>query len=593
MCGIAGIIGRPDADAALARMRIALRHRGPDGEGSWRSEAGDAQLAHTRLAVIDPTPAAGQPMTTDDGRLTIVFSGEIYNYRELRAELEGRATFRTRSDTEVLLHGLRVHGARFVRRLRGMFAFAAWNDDERACLLGRDTFGLKPLYFHHADDGTLVFASELRALLASGLVPRELDPRGLQGYLRTGTVPEPLTLMRRACCVEAGHVVEWRDRKIRREQYRDVRFAPDAGSNHHAERTREALADTVRHHLISDVPVGLLLSGGMDSAALLALASASGIAPVRTFSLALPGSPADESALARQSADRFGADHAELPMDASSARELFPAYLAAIDQPSIDGFNTYVVSRFARERGVKVVLSGVGADELFGGYASFDRIPRLTSWNARLARAGALRGIGGRVLESLTPDARWRRVGDLLQQPATLAHTHTVFRGIFTRRESQRIAAHFGVRTAMDEGISCEGAAQPDIADEISRLELTRYVRNQLARDSDAASMACGVELRAPFLDGPLFDTLSRIPASIRLASAKRLLRQAVPELPPWVDGPKRCFQFPFDEWASREWRGVFAGADAHSPVPLGTWYRKLSIVVLTDWMEKMNSHVR
>ena len=593
MCGIAGIVGRQPAEsrAALDRMRDALRHRGPDDEGSWQSPSGSAALVHTRLAVIDPSPAGHQPMSTDDGRFTISFSGEIYNYRELRHDLEQCGLpFHSQSDTEVILRGYQAHGRDIIGRLRGMFALAIWDERDRHCLLARDPFGLKPLYFHHGVDGVMVFASELRALSASRLVPRDLDARGLYGYLRTGTVPEPRTLIKDVSSLEAGHTLEWKSGTISHREFWAPRFPAEPGGNHHRETVREALIDSVRHHFVSDVPVAIFLSGGVDSAAMLALTKDAGIGSVRTISMSFPGSKDDEGAAARRTAERFDARHAEVAIDAAAARDLFPQYLNAIDQPSIDGFNTFTVSRFAHEQGLKVTLSGVGADELFGGYASFTRVPQIATWHDQLAWAGPIGPLGGRILERVATGPRWRRVGDLLQQPPSIANTYSTFRAIFTRRESRVIAASLGVAAAADEGVDSEVPASTT-ADEVSRLELTRYVRNQLARDSDAASMACGVELRAPFLDRQLFEIVASVPAAVRLAAAKKLLRDAVPELPEWVNGPKRCFQFPFDEWAAHEWRPLFDAADADSPVPTGTWYRKLSLLVLKQWMERMKMH--
>ena len=592
MCGIAGVIGRAAPDArALERMQAALRHRGPDGEGVWCAASNVAAFAHTRLAVIEVGPGGHQPMSSADGRLTIVFSGEIYNFVELRRELEQYGgVFRTQSDTEVILRGYELLGAAVVTRLRGMFAFALWDERTRTCLLARDPFGLKPLYYHRAVDGGLVFASEVRALLASRLVPRELDGRGVYGYFRSGTVPEPRTLLRDVNAVEAGHTLTWQNGVVDHQRFWSPRFPHvPVEDNHYVDTVRSALSDSVRHHFVSDVPLGILLSGGVDSAALLALASQNGHDRVRTISLALPGSAVDESALARQTSDRFTSSHAECAIDARTAKELFPTYLAAIDQPTIDGFNTFVVSRFAREQGLKVVLSGVGADELFGGYGSFMRVPRMTAWNEHLSWAGPLRGLGGRMLEQLASGPRWRRVGDLLQQPPTMANTYATFRGIFTRRESRQLTASLGIDAGTIDDHDHD-AGSPTAADEVSRLELTRYVRNQLVRDSDNASMASGVELRAPFLDATLFDIVAKVPAAVRLASAKQLLRDAVHELPPWVAGPKRCFQFPFDDWIDGEWRPMFAGLDARSPVPTETWYRKVCLYVFDHWVDRMKT---
>lgn len=531
-------------------------------------------------------------MSSADGRLTITFSGEIYNYRELRKELEeDRAQFRTPSDTEVILHGYQLRGATFLSDLRGMFAFAIWDEEERTCFLARDPFGLKPVYYHHASDGALLFASELRALMAAGTISRDLDPDGLNGYLRTGTVPEPLTLVKGVRVLEAGHTLEWRGGREATKCYWSPRFPDtDTAQNHHDGTVRSALLDSVRHHLVSDVPVGLLLSGGVDSSAILALAAECGRQDIQSISLALPGSRDDEGELARKTAERFKSRHAECAIDARAARELLPEYLPTIDQPSIDGFNTFVVSRFARQQGLKVVLSGMGADELFGGYRSFTQVPRITAWNEQLARTGPLRAIGGMVLEKLAPGPRWRRLGDLLQQPPSIANTYATFRAVFTRLEATDIASAIGVAPPSRQTAVGESCAAAD-ANEVSRLELTRYLRNQLVRDGDAASMACGIELRAPFLDRVLFDATAAVPPAARLTASKQLLRDAVPELPPWVGGPKRCFQFPFADWSKGEWRDTFAGVDARSPVPTGAWYRQWCLMVLGDWMERMKTH--
>lgn len=591
MCGIAGIVGRnaPEVRPALERMQGALRHRGRDDEGVWECGSGAASFAHTRLAIIAPGPGGHQPMSTADGRYTITFSGEIYNFAELRRELQQHgAVFRSQSDTEVILHGFQQSGSALVPRLRGMFAFAIWDDQERVCVLARDPFGLKPLYFHHAADGALLFASEVRALAASRLVARDLDSDGLHGYLRTGTVPEPSTLLKGVAALEAGRTAEWRGGRLLSRRFWSPRFGHQSNANHHHETVRAALVDSVRHHFVGDVPVGIFLSGGVDSTALLALARHNGVDGIRTVSMALPGNRADEGQLARRTAERFSATHAECAITSASARSLFPGYLAAIDQPSIDGFNTFVVAKFAAERGVKVVLSGVGADEIFGGYASFTRVPRIAAWNAQLARTGPLRPLAGRLLERLACGPRWRRVGELMQQAPTLANTYAMFRGVFTRRESDRIAASLGVAAASPADAAADPSIMTTVADEVCRLELTRYVRNQLVRDSDAASMACGVELRAPFLDVPFFEAVSSVPAAVRLRPAKQLLRNAVPELPPWVTGPKRCFQLPFEDWMTGEWRDVFADRAGATPVAAESWYRKWCLLALHHWLERM-----
>ncbi len=577
--------------ASLDAMRGRIRHRGPDDEGVWTAAHGCAGFAHTRLSILDLTSAGHQPMQSPDGRLTITFNGEIYNFRELRRSLEQRgAAFRTRTDTEVILAAYALDGAECFSTLRGMFALAIWDEADRSCVLARDRFGIKPLYYHAAD-GQLTFASEVKALLASGAVPRDIAPQGLFGYFLTGTVPEPHTLLRNVRCLDAGSYVMWRDGQLSSHRYWDLRFADQPEQGTPVESARRALVDSVAHHFVSDTPVGIFLSGGIDSTALVALAREAGQHDVHTFSLAFPGEANDEGALAARTAQHFGTTHAEWAIDAATGRDLFGQFLDASDQPSIDGLNTFAVSKFARERGMKVVLSGLGGDELFGGYPSFDQVPRLNSWNRRLRAFGPLRPAAGRQIENASSDPRWRRLGDLLTQPADLAHAYQTFRGVFTHREAGTLVERYCGETVSTAAAELDAPLpdDPTPRDAVSRLELSRYMRNQPLRDGDTMSMAWGLELRVPFLDGPLVDALSGIPAAIRLQPAKKFLLQAVPEVPSWVAAePKRGFTFPFKRWLENEWREVFAEIDRECPVPTGTWYRQWCVFVFSRWMDTL-----
>ena len=527
-------------------------------------------------------------MSTPDGRFTIVFNGEIYNFRELRRELEARGVvFHSHSDTEVVLRAYEAYGAECVAKLRGMFAFALWDERERSCLLTRDPFGIKPLYLAESA-GRLVFASEVRALLASGLVPRELDPRGLHGYFRTGSVPEPHTLLRNVRCLEAGHLAVWRVGRLETKSFWTLRFtsettaAPDAVAV-----TRAALLDSVRHHFISDVPVGIFLSGGIDSTALVGLARAVGRTDLHTYSIAFPGSQGDEGALARRTSAHFGTTHHEQQLDADMGKELFGQFLKVMDQPSIDGLNTFTVSKFAREQDMKVVLSGLGGDELFGGYPSFRQVPRLARLNRRMRWTGPLR-LGAQSLLGRATKPPMRRLGEMLGQPARLDTAYAALRGTFTDSEATALTRHYTGEEVVD-AFSDEGLrADPTPEDTVSRLELTRYMRNQLLRDSDVMSMAHGLELRVPFLDLPLMNAVARIPAAARLQAGKRFLLQAVPEVPEWIaNQPKRGFLFPFEQWLGTEWREVFTALDRTCPVPTQTWYRKWAVFVLERWSEQ------
>jgi asparagine synthase (glutamine-hydrolysing) len=596
MCGIAGIL-RLDPDAAdpgrVSAMQHALRHRGPDDRGTWQSGSTQATFGHTRLAVIDLTAAGHQPMSCADGRYTIVFNGEIYNFKELRRTLEGRGlTVRTRTDTEVILHAYAAFGESCVDHLRGMFAFAIWDEQERTAFLARDRFGIKPLYYH-LNPRALVFASEVRALLASGVVPRQVDGEAMYEYFRAGSVQDPRTLLTGVRSLEAGHVMVWRAGQARANRYWDLSFAPGAQESPE-ETTRAALLDSVQHHFVSDVPVGVFLSGGIDSTSLVALATRAGVRDLHTFTLSLPGSPHDESERARRTAEHFGTNHAEFRVDAAEGQKLFGGFLRAMDQPSIDGLNTFAVSSFAHGRGMKVMLSGLGADEIFGGYKSFRDVPAFARWHRRLGVAPPLRAALTRLLTA-SDDPRHRRLADMLGQPPGIAAAYASYRGIFTRAEAGVLAERYTGRSCANIGERADQPhADPTPEDEVSRLELTRYVRNQLLRESDVMSMAFGLELRTPFLDSVLMEAVSQVPACRRLAPGKRLLLDAVPDLPDGIAfGPKRVFQFPFQDWLRGEWQETFASVDRTCPVPTGSWYRKWCVLVLEHWLSTVNHEGR
>lgn len=593
MCGIAGILSSAPLDArqraGLSAIRMALRHRGPDGEGEWLSPCGHAGLGHTRLAVFDPTPASRQPMATADGRFTISYNGAIYNFAELRRSLEqSGARFRTDSDTEVILHLYQQRGADAIAELRGMFALAIWDATKQTCLLARDPFGIKPLYYASAG-GTLVFASEIRALMRSDLVSSDLDPEGVQGFFRTGSVPEPHTLLRAVKCLPAGHYLTWNAGQTSMRQYWRLRFDAGTATDNAIDETRRVLSDSVEKHFAGDVPVGLFLSGGVDSSAILALAHTAGRRGVKTFSLSFPGTDADEGPLAKKTAEHFGAEHHTCEMDSASTRAAFVDYLAATDQPSVDGLNTFVMARFARAHGVSVVLSGVGADELFGGYPTFAGVPRLATWHERFRWTGSMGERLGRFAESATADARTRRVADMISRAPSLDNAYQTYRGIFTRDEAATLTRDY-VGAAADALLPIADVENDDDpANAVTRFELTRYVRNQLLRDGDVMGMAAGLELRTPFLDVEVVSCLARIPAAVRLERDKALLRRAVPELPQWIaDQPKRCFQFPFAQWPDAEWREMLSSVPRNGAFA-GTWYRRWCMFVMASWMSNVN----
>lgn len=599
MCGIAGVLGEPlSSHATCAAMGQALAHRGPDDAGIWQSVSAagtPVSLVHRRLAIQDLSAAGHQPMASACGRYWIVFNGEIYNQHALRTDLERQGhRFRSSSDTEVLLQLLIRYGTAALQRLQGMFAFCLWDSHEQRALLGRDPFGIKPLYLWQRPGGQLLFASEVRALLASRLIPLHLDCTALAGFLATGSVPEPLTLVAGITSMPAGWFGEWQAGCWQLQPHWQPSYVSALPLLHRQQiaHTRQALQDSVAAHLIADVPVGLFLSGGLDSSALLALA---GGERLTTLSIGFGETAFDESGRAATLAHHFGSTHVSLQLTATHAAELMPAFLAAVDQPSVDGFNTFCVSQLARDQGLKVVLSGLGGDELFGGYASFRKIPRLLLLHRSL---GPSRLAVARWLER-SPQHQRQRLAAFLRGPASAASAHACLRGLFAPAEVKALLKGWGMDLApisdLDRDECSEASTRfPELADAIAWLETSAYMGQQLLRDSDTHSMAHGLELRLPFVDAQLFREVAGLPAALRLARGKRLLSNAVPELqqalPP---EPKRGFTFPFSVWFSQHDSPLRPGSSAHPlpPVPahldMAPWSRRWCLMVLRHWLDE------
>lgn len=590
MCGIGAIFGwrgsRNELEQAIQGMWQALVHRGPDDAGIWISPDGTTALCHRRLAILDLSPGGHQPMASASGQLQIVFNGEIYNYLTLREELATQGVaFRGQSDTEVILAGFERHGPDFVNRLEGMFAFAIYQPTTGKAWLARDSFGIKPLY-QSLIDGTLFIASEVRAVLASGRIPRRLCGAGVQGYLHHGSVPEPLTLIEGIRMFPPATVGEWRShRGLTSTTYWSPRFA-QTESDDAVNQAREALRESVERHLISDVPVGIFLSGGLDSYAIASLA-ASGDGRMQSYSVGVDDPTADESREAATAARRLGLVHHPVLLRAQEAAGFFEAYLAAQDQPSIDGFNTYCVAQFARSTGAKVVLSGLGGDELFGGYGSFQLAPRLTRLGCGLRNGSIPTATAGRLLESFGTNPKLHRAGEWLQQKSTLVSSMNLIRGIFSMEECRRLMTRIGVAAEPEPLVELPNDPTPQ--DTISRLEIQGYMRNQLLRDGDTMSMAHGLELRLPLVDRRLFESLAKISSRQRLQAGKRLLADAIWPLPHHlVNGKKKGFQLPFDRWLTTPvWQERIQEICSRYSLAAAPWYRIWALLALENWLAR------
>lgn len=594
MCGIAGLLGITQSlenlERLSRRMQIALQHRGPDDQGIYISSNCQVALVHTRLSILDLSSAGHQPMSTADQRYWITFNGEIYNFRQLRAEMElAGEHFYSQTDTEVVLKLYQKWGANCVKKLRGMFAFAIWDDWEKACFIARDPLGIKPLYYWQAGL-SFIFASEVRTILASGIPPRQISVEGLQGYLLAGSVPEPHTLIEGIYCLEAGQSLYWQAGTVKKTTYWQLQFPaesiplPDAIA-----KVRAAFLDSIQHHFISDVPVGIFLSGGIDSTALVALSRQVQSGSLQTYSIAFEEAQWNEGAIAKKVAGIFATDHTELVITSALARSLLPKFLSAIDQPSVDGFNTFCVSYLAHKQGAKVVLSGLGGDEIFGGYKSFQVIPPMMRWGQVLhkLRCSAAIGMG---LQQWSSSIRLRRLGDFLQHPPDAINAYRSFRGIFSQAEVCKILHYYlPAHSPSKHSVTAASVDQFSLLETISVLEISQYMRNQLLRDNDVMSMSWGLELRVPLVDSAFLEAISTIPGHIRLSTGKQLLTQAVPEIPEYViHRPKQGFAFPFEQWMQTDWQDLFTDLPVLPGISLQPWYRRWSLAVLQHWWRQI-----
>jgi asparagine synthase (glutamine-hydrolysing) len=598
MCGINAIFAygsdAPGVDnAELIVSRECMRSRGPDAAGAWVSADGRVGLGHRRLSIIDLSPAGAQPMRR--GERVIVFNGEIYNYRELRAELESRGrTFTSHSDTEVLLALHDEMGEAMFGRLRGMFAIALWDGARKKMLLARDPYGIKPLYY--ADDGgTLRVASQVKALIAGGHVDRRFDPAAAAGFLLRGTVPEPFTMYRAIKALPAGSYV-WVDDHGPGEpqQYfsiaatlRDaVLSGRDVTEAERREIVHEAVLESVRYHMVADVPVGAFLSAGIDSTAVVALARESGATGLQTMTLRFEeyrGRDNDEGPLAELVARRYGVPHTirELTLPAFQAE--LPHIFAAMDQPTVDGLNSYFISKAAAELGLKVALSGTGGDELFGGYTSFRDIPRWMPITSVLSRVPGLGEGVYRLNRALANRSRHisPKMGEILRHGSSWAGAYLVKRGRFLASELPEVLgseiAEEGLRR-LDLLALIEKTITPDPGVPYARvaaLESSLYLRNQLLRDMDWASMAHSLEVRVPLVDAHLLRKVAPVLVTRRERGKQILAQTARPPLPEAVRRRRKTgFTLPIKEWLRQEGRVEFGKR---------SWARKVYEVMFSE----------
>lgn len=568
MCGIAGAISfdlnaRPINPGVVARLNDLQHRRGPDGEGLWASDDHRIVLGHRRLAIIDTSFDGAQPMLDPTRRWAITFNGEIYNYRELRSELEQLGCrFSTNSDTEVLIQAVAQWGEIGLLKLRGMYAFALWDAELKELWLVRDPYGIKPLYVMQ-QHGALWFASQARALARCAATTLQVDPAAQVGFYLWGYVPEPFSWWKAIKPLPPGHV-----QRIRMGQTPPAPAEYAAIQDSYLNRPRDPLDsrelrdvifDSVCYHLVADVPVGVFLSAGIDSSIIAVTAAELGWRPV-TVTLAFTefaGSEDDEAPVAEQVARLLGADHVTVRLGRDEFDALLSDFLDCMDQPTTDGLNTYLVSYAAAKQGLKVALSGLGGDELFGGYPSFDQLPKLLRWG-RLVVSPTIANWVQKLLRLTAPKWLPPKVAGLPSHSDTLARAYLLRRALHLEDELDQLLdedilgeglQRLSTALALEQKIESLARADLPYHAQIAALESVWYMRNQLLRDTDWASMAHGLEVRLPYVDPVVLDRLAPAIAS-RSPPGKRELLACTDRLPAMLaERAKTGFRTPVDQW--------------------------------------------
>ena len=585
MCGIAGILGRVDERnrAALARMARCLAHRGPDAEGMWESPLDDSgfgcMLAHRRLSILDLSHGADQPMTDPVTGQTIVFNGEIYNYRALRDELQAAGErFDSTGDTAVMLRLLSQRGPQGVSRLRGMFAYGLWDPAARELTLARDALGIKPLYVcENPDprgDWKLLFASEVRALLGSGLLDRpRLNPDAVASVVWNGFVMGPGTAVKGIESLAPGELRTYGADGRRKESTLFWSFQFDDQPPIDEQTMADALAESVRLHLASDVPLGVFLSSGVDSSVVANLAQQASDDQINTFTLAFEEEALNEGHHARRIAEAIGTRHHEILLTEQTFVQNIERALDTLDQPTFDGLNSFYMSQAVREAGLTVALVGTGGDELFGGYTSFRDLPRLAGlarragWMPRSARSAAARAVafamqarqrGGAV--AVAPQTRWAKLPDLVARGDDIIALYQLAYALFLPDFQRELLPTDRANGSMTDGIPTDLYRRLEretrgrsTLGAVSVLEQRCFLGERLLRDTDAASMAVSLEVRLPLVDQRVVELAHRLPDAARFGPVgrKAMLRRIGQRGldPALFDRPKSGFVLPFDRW--------------------------------------------
>lgn len=590
MCGIAGIINFQSRinnhEDIVNKFHGDLSHRGPDAKGYYFSSSSNALLCHTRLSIIDTSENANQPIESYDKRFNIIFNGEIYNYKELNKLVYKKFNVKTRSDTEVLLYMYIEYGEDCLKYLSGMFSFAIWDNLKEEVFIARDSLGIKPLYYNFSNN-KLSFCSELRCLMKSNQFKYKLNHKAINSYLLTGYFHEPDTIIDNIFMLESGHYLVFNKNSFSKIDYSKNNTANINKSINRKDTiniVKNSFEKSVKYHLESDVPTGVFLSGGIDSTSVLSVASK--FTKVNTLTIGFEEEKWDESKVSKQISQYYNTNHHEYIVKEQEAVDSLNNFINTLDQPTVDGFNTYFISKFSNKSGFKVVLSGLGGDELFGGYPSFKRMKIINQY-LNIKNNFPLDNLINKVIPNKFFKRYNSRIIDIVNSD-NLLDSYIALRGIFSKKESLKISSH--VLKDNFNGFSKKNLSfhnNSGINSKSRQLELNNYLKNQLLRDSDIFGMKWSTEIRTPFIDREFINSIQSLPDKYIFEDKKAILREGLNLPMHIINQKKQGFTFPFELWLKQSLGNEITNETDAIIGSSNEWYKIWTVFVLKKWISK------
>ena len=586
MCGIAGItrFTSPitNSNEIINNFQKNLKHRGPDAKGSFLSTSRNALLCHTRLSIIDTSQSANQPIESKDGRFQIIFNGEIYNYYELKDIVKNKNGILTESDTEILLYMYINYGLDCFKKIKGMYSFAIWDNLKEEIIIARDPLGIKPLYYSY-NNQQLIFSSEIKSLIKSKLIECNLNYEAINSYLLSGYFHEPNTIIENVYQLKSGHCIIFNKNSFTRFEYdkQPLIERKEISKKETMKILKNSFEESIKYHMQSDVPFGLFLSGGIDSTSV--LSQASKFSKINTLSIGFNENQWDESSLSKNIAKYYQTNHYEYIVKEADVVESLDDFIDSLDQPTVDGINTYFISKFAKDCGFKVVLSGLGGDELFGGYSSFKRMQIINQY----VKIKSL--IPLQTLISLIPkklfERQKSRLIDIIESD-NIFDAYIALRGIFSKAEVVKIIRKISdmkINNFAHEEINYGG----DILSITRELELNNYLKNQLLRDSDVFGMRWSTEIRTPFIDYNFISKIKSLPNKYIFQNNKKILVDTFNLPKKILNQKKQGFTFPLQPWLENH-LGNEIKKETHGIInSTNEWYRLWTIFVLKRWIKR------